>query len=387
MKRLVLLGVAAVLVLTGCGYRGASSLPLPGGVSGPTYEVTVHFADATNLVERETCRVNDVVVGDVTTVELDSKLRARVVCAIKESVRIPANAVATLRQTSLLGERFVSFDLPVGAEPSGSLAAGAVVPANATRADPDVELLFGALSQVLNGGSLGSLQTITRELGKALEGGDLRATIQQLGTTVGHLNERRDDITAALEALDRLGAALADQRTEIGTAIDTVPDGLAVLTRQRPQLVKLLGKVEDLSAVVVPLVNRSRADTVADLKHLTPVLNGLAEQGDELAVTLERIVSFPFPSNGLSAILGDYGGMYATITLDIDSMNSLIASYAPEPGGTKAPTSAEPPPAPEDNGPLGGLTGLLSGLGLGEVLGSGGSSPAGSLSDLLGGLR
>ncbi|MET3961669.1 phospholipid/cholesterol/gamma-HCH transport system substrate-binding protein [Marmoricola sp. OAE513] len=382
MKKL-LAAVLATAALTGCGYRGASSLPLPGGVGGETYELTVTFADATNLVARETCRTNDTVVGDVKSVKLDKNLQATVVCKIKKSVSIPANAVATLRETSLLGERFVSFDVPPGQEPEGRMAAGSVVPASATRADPDVELVFGALSQVLNGGNLGSLQTITRELGQALETGDLRRTIDQLGDTVGHLNDRREDITSALEALDRLSGALARQRQVIGSALDTVPAGLEVLDRQRPALVKLLENVDSLSDVVVPLIARSKADTVADLKHLTPVLDGLAEQGDELAVTVERIVSFPFPSNGLSAIKGDYGGMYATFTLDIDSLNSLIASYAPKSAGAKAPAAK----VNDEPAPLTGLGGLLSGLGLGPALGPNGGAGSGlnSLLGLLGG--
>lgn len=383
VRRTTALLAAGALLLggAGCSYEGADSLPLPGGVGGDTYELTVRFPDATNLVARETCRTNDTVVGDVASVELDDELRAEVVCKIKTSVKIPANAVATLRQTSLLGERFVSFDVPVGQEPQGRMKAGAVVPVSATRADPDVELVFGALSQVLNGGNLGSLQTITRELSTALEGGDLRRTIEQLGSTVGHLNERRDDITAALEALDRLGAALADQRTQIGAALDAVPGGLAVLDRQRPQLIRLLRKVDSLSDVVVPLIDKSRRATVADLKHLTPVLNGLAEQGDELAVTLERIASFPFPSNGLSAIKGDYGGMYATFTLDLDSLNSLIAGYLPQP--STAPTPKPSTAAPQPLGGIGGLAGLVDALGLGPALGVPGSS-GGGLSSLLG---
>ncbi|MCZ4500299.1 MAG: hypothetical protein JWQ74_2854 [Marmoricola sp.] len=394
MNRRALLLVLAALLLTGCGYRGAGSLPLPGGVSGAhTYTVTVLFDDATNLVARETCRTNDTVVGSVESVTLDDQLRAKVVCRIKDSVTIPGNAVAALRETSLLGERFVALDPPTGVKATGALARGTVVPTSATRADPDVEIVFGALSQVLNGGNLGALETITGELTTALEGSDLRGSIDQLGSTVGHLNERRDDITAALDSLDRLSGVLAKQRDVLGTALEQVPGGLAVLDRQRPRLVRLLTKLDDLSKVAVPLINRSQANTVADLQHLDPVLRGLAEQGDELAVTLERIATFPFPSNALSALKGDYGGMYATITLDVDSLNSLIASYAPT--GAKAPTvAAERPPitTPTTPGAVQGLSPLFGALGLDPLLGaltgqkSTGAAPP-SLLGLLGGGR
>ena len=55
----------ATLVTSGCEYRGASSLPLPGGKGGGGYTVTAVFDDVTNLVPKETCRANDVVVGSV----------------------------------------------------------------------------------------------------------------------------------------------------------------------------------------------------------------------------------------------------------------------------------------------------------------------------------
>lgn len=91
-----------------------------------------------------------------------------------------------------------------------------------------------------------------------------------------------------------------------------------------------------LSRVAVPLIERSKANTVADLKHVAPVLTELSKQGDELARALERIASFPFPSSFLSTVKGDFAGMYASIALDIDSLNALLAggSEPPVPGRT-----------------------------------------------------
>ena len=114
MKRVTPL--LALALLTGCGYSGASSLPLPGAIGGKdTYAITVVLPDATNLVAKETCRSNDTVIGSVESVKLDKDLHARVVCRIKNSVKLPANVTASLSETSLLGERFVALDPPAGA--------------------------------------------------------------------------------------------------------------------------------------------------------------------------------------------------------------------------------------------------------------------------------
>ncbi|HSV41339.1 MAG TPA: MCE family protein [Nocardioidaceae bacterium] len=333
--------LVALLFLTGCSYEGAQSLPLPGAVGGKdTYTVTIVLADATNLVAKETCRSNDTIIGHIESVTLDDQLQAKVVCRIRNSVALPANITATVRETSLLGERFVALGPPTGVEPKGRLAPDAVVPQDATRVDPNVEMVFGALSQVLNGGSLGKLDTITRELNTALSQSDLAGTFHRLGTFVDVLDDNRDDITASLVALDKLAGSLARQRGVIADALDSVPSGLQVLDRQRPALVQSLRSLSRLSRVAVPLIRRSKADTVADLRHLAPVLKALTKEGHGLAATLERALSFPFPSNGMAVIKGDYGGMIADIDIDIDMLNALLAGQIPKPaaGGAKDQT-------------------------------------------------
>ncbi len=357
--RWAVLAAAAPLLLGACEYDGAGSLPLPGSVDEDDgYTVTVVFEDAANLVEKETCRANDTVIGSVETVELTDELTARVVCRIRYGTELPANVTGTIRETSLLGERFVSLDVAEGEKPRGTLEPGTVIPASLTRVDPNTEIVLGALSQVLNGSGLASVDTITRELNTALAGADTRGTVEGLERFVGALNDNRDSLTGMLESLDRFTGKLIDQRGVITEALDAVPDGLAVLDRQRPRLVRALRSLSRLSRTAVPLINEIKADTVADLRHLAPVLTRLTEVGDELALTVERIVSWPFPHEALSAIKNDYGGMYGTISLDLDSFQHL----------TEAPTSPDPatPPA-DDPGPddtlleLEDLLGLLGG--------------------------
>jgi phospholipid/cholesterol/gamma-HCH transport system substrate-binding protein len=350
MKRAtgVMACLMVVVALAGCDYKGAQSLPLPGAVGGDdVYRVTILFSDATNLVPKETCRANDTVVGSVESIELDKALKAKVVCVIRNSVDLPANVTATLRETSLLGERFVGLDPPNGIVPRGRLRPNAVVPETATRVDPNAEMVLGALSQLLNGGSLGSLQTISRELNAALGSSDLRGTIDSFDRVVSKLNAHRGDITASLEGLGRLSQELGKQRGVIATALETVPDGLAVLDRQREKLVAALEKLTTLSDVAVSLIYRSKANTVADLNHLAPVLNQLTKAGGEIARTIERISTFPFPSNTLSALRGNFAGAYLAVTLDIDSLNKLLLDAGgPElPSLPGLPGNAAAPPA------------------------------------------
>ncbi|WP_370248965.1 MCE family protein [Nocardioides sp.] len=359
-----LVPLLAGILLAGCSYEGASSLPLPGGVGTDGYRVSMVFDDVTNLVPAETCRANDVVIGSVESIELDDRLRAVVVCRIDDDVRLAGNAVATLRETSLLGERFVALDPPAGTDPVGTLAPGTVLPAATASVVPDVEVVLGALSQVLNGGGLDALTTISRELTTALSGSDLGATTRRVGRFVDLLDDRRDDLVAGLEALDRLSGTLADQREVIGAALEAVPGGLAVLERQRPRLIRALGALQRLSRTAVPLIRDTRRATRADLEHLAPILDGLADSGDLLARAVEGVVTFPFPSYTKYVTQGDYAGMYGTISFDLDAFNKVLAQHDPRAG-----TTAGGPDAPTVPG-LPGLSGLpeLSDLPLEDLL-------------------
>lgn len=324
------------LLASGCSYHGAKSLPLPGAIgSNDSYQVSIVLADATNLTPKETCRSNDAVIGSVESVSLDKDLRARVVCLIRDDVRLPANAVGRLSQTSLLGERFLALDPPAGVAPRGSLPHDAVIRTSATRIDPDVETVLGALSTVLNGGSLGSLETVTRELNAALSGADTRGTLKSVNRVVASLDAHRDDINASLTSLDRLTTILARQRRVLAEALESVPDGLAVLERERTSLVSTLQKLSKLSDAATPLINATRENTVADLRHLAAVLAQLSKASDELALTLSRVTTFPFPSTVLSTVKGDFAGMYGTIDLDVDLLNRLLSGST----GTSEPAS------------------------------------------------
>lgn len=368
----LLLGVG--LLASSCGFDGAKTLPLPGAAGDGGYTVTITFLDATNLVPKETCRANDTVIGSVVSVELDENLDAEVVCRIDRSTTLPGNVEATLRETSLLGERYVALDVPAGADPTGRLGDGAVIPVSDTVVHPNTEVVLGALSQVLNGGSLGSIATISRELNQALDGrsDEARSAVARLDELMTSLDDNRATVVATLTALGDLSSTLAEQRDVLADTLAELPAGLAVLDRQRPRLTRALRRLARLSRTVVPLIEHSRADTVADLRHLGPVLARLAEAGDELAPTLERITSFPFNANSLYTIKGDYQGAYVQANVDLDTVLTLLADLGDQTPGlpTTPPGAGGAPGLPAVPGPPGlpdipglpdlpGLPGLL----------------------------
>src|SRR3954468_761366 len=130
MKRMLRMGTlaaASALVLSGCGFS-PYDLPLPGGadLGSHPYTVKVHFRDVLDLVPQSGVRVNDIAVGKVTDIKLDG-WTAVVTLKINKNAKLPDNAEATIRQTSLLGEKFVSL-APPATGATGRLSNGDFIP-------------------------------------------------------------------------------------------------------------------------------------------------------------------------------------------------------------------------------------------------------------------
>jgi phospholipid/cholesterol/gamma-HCH transport system substrate-binding protein len=339
--------LAGVLALSGCQFRGAASFPLPGGVGGG-YQVKIEFTDVLDLVPQSAVKVNDVTVGSVKKIELSKGgYTAVVTVSVKKDVVLPENATASLRQTSLLGEKFVSLDVP--ANPSGTLRDGMYIPLSRTERNADIEEVLGALSLVLNGGSLEQLQVINTELTKALAGREpqVRAFLQQLSGFIGGLDAQKTHIIAALDGLDRLSGKLAASRTTLDVALRDLPKGAAVLADERAQLTKLLTGLNNLGTVATRVIQASQASTIADLKALQPILGQLAASGQDLPNALELLTTFPFPKTvasptGKGGMRGDYANLYVTVDSSLQSLINNLGSGLPIPLPTLAPQGTAP---------------------------------------------
>ncbi|TLQ42932.1 MCE family protein [Streptomyces marianii] len=327
---------AGSLLLTGCEFSGLHDVGLPGGAAadGNAYRVTVEFRDVLDLVPQSAVKVNDVTVGAVEKVELDG-WHARVRLRVADSAALPANAIAELRQTSMLGEKYVALSAPVDAAPAGRLKDGARIPLSRSGRNPEVEEVLSALSALLNGGGVAQLKTITTELNKALEGREnrVRSLLTELDTFIGGLDGRRREIVRALAGIDRLAKRLAQEKKTIAGALDTVPPALKVLADQRRSLTAMLTSLSKLGRTGSRVINASRDDTVANLKSLRPILEQLNAAGADLPNALELLTTYPFPRNAVDAIHGDYVNLKITADLDLASVYGNLADGPSRPGG------------------------------------------------------
>jgi phospholipid/cholesterol/gamma-HCH transport system substrate-binding protein len=312
---------AAAALLAGCsssGFSGIYNVPLPGGASlgSHPYQVTAQFSDVADLVPQSAVMVNNVAVGRVTKIYLPAhSWTANVQMLVNGGVHLPADAIAEVTQSSLLGEQYIALAAPPGVTPVGRLAGGAVIPLSRTTANASVEEVLGALSLLLNGGGIDQLHTIVTQLDAALTGNapQIRSLLVQIRTTLGNLDAHKQEIFTALSGLKALSATLAARDREIGSALDNLTPGLQVLADQRQQLVALLDSLNRLSGVAVSTINASQANAVADLRSLEPTLRQLADAGQDLPLALQVLLTYPFTNQVLSDVKGDYLNVYLSL--------------------------------------------------------------------------
>jgi phospholipid/cholesterol/gamma-HCH transport system substrate-binding protein len=314
------LSLVALLAVSGCS---ASDLPLPGGAGtgDDSYTVTAEFADVLDLVPQSSVKVNQVTVGSVEDIQVTG-WTATVHLRLPRDVVLPDNATAELKQTSLLGEKYVALAAPTDEAPQGRLGQGDRIPLARTSRNPEVEEVLGAMSLLLNGGGVAQLKTIEAELNNALRGrtSDVKDLVTQLNTFVGGLDAQKSEIVRAINSIDRLSGTLAKNQQKIGKALDELPKGLTILADQRRQLTAMLTALRDLGEVGTRVIRGSRADLEANLRAVSPILRQLNKAGDDLPKSYQLLLTYPFPNNAQNTIRGDFTNLWVTLDTDVDTI-------------------------------------------------------------------
>ena len=340
--------LAASLTLSACEFD-VYSLPLPGGpdTGDDPITVTAQFADVLDLVPKSTVKVNDVTVGKITDVDLDG-YTALVTMELQNDVDLPDDAVARLRQTSLLGEKFVELDTPADGGNAERLGDGDLIQLEQTGRNPEVEEVLGALSLILNGGGVAQLKTIASELNNALEGREdsARSVLRQLDVFTETLDDNKGDIVDAIERLNQLAISVRQQQGTIDEALDELPSALRSLDAQREDLVTMLESLNELGDVGVRVIEQSKDTTIETFRQLQPVLTELANSGDAFVKAFNVFLTYPFvdevvgrdPQVARNLHMGDYTNLSVELEVDL----SLGLTGVPTSLPTLLPTELEP---------------------------------------------
>ena len=323
--------VAFVIVLTaaalsGCGWRGLNSIPLPGtaGHGAGAYQVQAQLPDVTNIQPNSRVQVGDVTVGNVTKIERQG-WHALVTMAIDGDVELPANTTVKIGQTSLLGSLHIELAAPTDVAPQGKLHNGSLIALSSATSYPTTEQTLASVSLLLNGGGIGQVQDITQAFSTAFagRGQDLRSLMDQLNKFVAYLNDQKDDIIAATDSLTRLVGKFADQKPVVDKALRTIPQALAVLADQRDNVTEAADQFGKLSALAADSVNKTKASLVKEFNDVGPVLESLANAGPAMTRSLNLLATYPWIKDTLGNwVRGDYANLTAIFDLTLSRLDT-----------------------------------------------------------------
>ncbi|QYL22601.1 MCE family protein [Mycolicibacterium diernhoferi] len=325
--------VAATLLvlavgLSGCGWRGVNSLPLPGTEGGGpgAFQVQAQLPQVTNLERNSRVRVGDVTVGNVSNIERQG-WHALVTMTLNGNVELPANATVKIGQTSLLGTLHIELAPPVDEEPKGKLQNGSLIPLENDASYPTTEQTLAAVSMLFNGGGLGQVHDITRAFSTAFKGReqDMRSFLEQLNLFVGELDGQKHDIIAATDSLNAVSGQFAAQKPVVDKALQTIPDALAVINDERGDLTEAFAEFGEFSELAADAVNRSKDNVVRELDDVGPVLKSLADAGPSMTRSLSYLSTYPFPKETIENwVRGDYVNLTGIFDLTLSRIDAAM---------------------------------------------------------------
>lgn len=313
--------VAALVAVTttGCAFGGLNSVALPGvqGRGSGAQHFTVQLANVGTLESNSPVLLSDVVIGSVGKMTVNN-WHANVDIAVNPGVEVPANAVATVGQTSLLGSMHLALNPPIGQQPTGRLAPGATIPLSDSSTYPSTEQTLSSLAVIVNGGGLGQIGDIIHNFSASMAGreSDIRDLIVRLDNFTGALERQRHNIVEAIQEMNRTATTFAGQRDTIHRALDQIPPAIDVLIKERPKFVTAMTKLGQFGDLSAGLVNDSGHQLVSDLIHIEPALRSLANIGPELNSAVAYASAFPYGPNAIErAVRGDFLNLFAVFDL------------------------------------------------------------------------
>ena len=279
--RRVLRSAAAVLAaLLAAGGLGAC-----GG--GDTYRVTAYFSSAISLYPASQVRVLGLRAGHVKSIKVIGT-RVRVILAIPNDVKLPADVGATIIPLSFIGERYVQL-FPAWKNGQPVLPHDAVLDLDRTSVPVEPDETLAALKHLLETIDPQATGALVHNLagGLAGTGEDLNRALAGLGTITETLGAKDQQVAAIIDHFDRLTATLATRDQTLGRVLDAFARTTDALAQERTSIEGLLASLASLSADGLDLVKEHGTRLDHDLTVLSRTLrlvNAHVDQLDKLLI-------------------------------------------------------------------------------------------------------
>lgn len=275
----------AAVMLSGCSLLPSLTveqipLPAPGGI-GEAISVNAVFDNALNLPTRAKVKLNGTDVGMVTDIAAEN-YKAHVQMDISKAIKVPVGTGAELRQATPLGDVFVALLVPKGS-PTSFVGDGGTLEGPRTAAATVEDLLVSAAA-VVDGGSLGSLQTVLTELSNAVSGNgnELSGAITGFTTAISRFNKNAGQVDVAMANTRQLTAQLSTGRAQILAAVAKLPAAIDVINGQMSSILTTLDKTNRVTAATSDFLATNKQNTVDLIANLATAFAGLRDAAKQL---------------------------------------------------------------------------------------------------------
>ena len=277
-------GVAASFLLSSCAVLGFET-----ACNGT--EIIGKFAQVGDLVENANVQSSDVRIGTIKKIELDG-WEAQVTMCLNPEEQIPADVLAVVRTTSLLGEKFVDLQPQSQGEPF--LEDGDILTSDKTSKATELEEIFAKLAGVIGTGNLEQINRFTSAQAKILRdhADEFREVLLDLRSFTDLLADRKSEIAGAVDHLDSVAATLIDQTPVLRRFLQSFADSSGVLADNKNGLRTLLFSLDRFTNVSVQLLEETDTSLNQQLRDLRPVLDTLVANSANLRETLQTLASF-----------------------------------------------------------------------------------------------
>jgi phospholipid/cholesterol/gamma-HCH transport system substrate-binding protein len=332
-----------------------------GGSGGASYQLI--FKEGGQLVRGDQVQVGGVPVGSVTDIALTSDYRARVTIHVDSSlVPLHEGTVAQVRVPSLssVANRYIA--LSPGPNSSRALAAGATLPASATKEVVDLDQLFNTLDAKTRKGLQGFIQGTAEQyvgagqaLGKsteyfapALSGTDhffselvrdqptFTKFLVETAKAVTTIGARQQQLTDLIENANKTFQAIGSRQTQFAHGLRQLPITLRQGNRTFAQLPPTF-------AALKRLVDTSKPTTkplITLLAHLRPLLTTATPAVTNFNLAFNRpganndLTDFIRALPGLAQALSTASPSIVQASRESVPITAFFGPYSPDLAGT-----------------------------------------------------
>lgn len=276
MRRLGLF-LACILLATGMACSGTDDI-----------QATATFTDVGDLANGAPVTMADIQVGKVDEIRLAGR-QAVVTMSLYKSARIPANVIARVRRTSVLGERIVDLVLPEGSSTATVRLLQDGDEISDTLVRSDLEDLVNEGSEVLAAISASDLAVMIHEGARGFggQGAELRNLVDNYEKILTAYASRGEQIKSLITSLDNFNRTIASQADAHARSIVNANRSLEVLNEESERLGRAIVALNRLSIAGKDILNQHSDEMKRFFSHMRVILRVLENEQDSIRLLLK----------------------------------------------------------------------------------------------------